>query len=76
METKVIQIEKIREVADFVAAANKVTGNVYARKGDSKVVVDGKSLMGMFSIDPSTPVTIEYPAGETDFKEFLVQFEI
>ena len=74
--TKTIQIEKIREVADFVAAANKVTGDVYARKGESKVVVDGKSLMGMFSIDPSSPVTIEYPAGEINFEEFLVQFEI
>lgn len=74
--TKTIQIEKIREVADFVAAASKVTGDVHARKGESKVVVDGKSLMGMFSIDPSSPVIIEYPAGEMDFEEFLVQFEV
>lgn len=74
MKTKVIQIDKVRDVAEFVAAANRAKGPVYARRGD-KISVDAKSLMGMFSIDPSTPFDVVYDEGNQEFEDFIAQFE-
>ena len=72
--TRTIEIDKVRDVAEFVAAANKVNGAVYARRGD-KISVDAKSLMGMFSIDPSSPFNVEYNDDNTEFDAFVSRFE-
>ena len=71
---KTIEIDKVRDVAEFVAAANKANGAVYARRGN-KISVDAKSLMGMFSIDPSSPFNVEYDDGNIEFDDFVSQFE-
>lgn len=71
---RTIEIDKVRDVAEFVAAANKVNGVVYARRGN-KISVDAKSLMGMFSIDPSSPFNVEYDDDNAEFDEFVSQFE-
>ena len=73
--TRTIEIDKVRDVAEFVAAANKVNGAVYARRGE-KISVDAKSLMGMFALDPSQPFMIEYPADATELDAFITPFEI
>ena len=72
--TRTIEIDKVRDVAEFVAAANKANGAVYARRGN-KISVDAKSLMGMFSIDPSSPFDVEYDDDNVEFDEFVSQFE-
>ena len=71
---RTIEIDKVRDVAEFVAAANKVNGAVYARRGD-KLSVDAKSLMGMFSIDPSIPFDVDYLDDNEEFDAFVSQFE-
>lgn len=71
---KTIEIDKVRDVAEFVAAANRAKGPVYARRGD-KLSVDAKSLMGMFSIDPSSPFNVIYDEGNEEFEDFIAQFE-
>ena len=72
--TRTIEIDNVRDVAEFVAAANKVNGTVYARRGE-KISVDAKCLMGMFSIDPSSPFDVEYDDDNVAFDEFVSQFE-
>ena len=71
---RTIEIDKERDVAEIVAAANKANGAVYARRGN-KISVDAKSLMGMFSIDPSSPFDVEYDDDNVEFDEFVSQFE-
>ena len=71
---RTIEIDKVRDVAEFVAAANRANGAVYARRGN-KISVDAKSLMGMFSIDPSSPFDVEYDDDNVEFNEFVSQFE-
>ena len=69
MVTKVITISTIKDMMDFTSAASKVYGDIILRKG--VYVVDGKSIMGIVSIDPSTGVTVEYPEDATEFEAFL-----
>ena len=71
---RTIEIDKVRDVAEFVSAANKVNGAVYARRGN-KLSVDAKSLMGMFSIDPSIPFDVDYLDDNEEFDAFVSQFE-
>lgn len=71
---RTIEIDKVRDVAEFVAAANRAKGAVYARRGD-KLSVDAKSLMGMFSIDPSIPFDVDYLDDNEEFDAFVSQFE-
>lgn len=69
MVSKQISIETFKDMMDFVNEASKVFGDVLIRKG--KYVIDGKSIMGIVSIDPSTGITVEYPEDATDFGAFL-----
>ena len=69
MVSKQICINTIKDMMDFTNEASKVFGDVLIRKG--KYVIDGKSIMGIVSIDPSTGVTVEYPEDAAEFEAFL-----
>lgn len=69
MVTKQISINTIKDMMDFTNEASKVFGDVLIRKG--KYIIDGKSIMGIVSIDPSTGVTVEYPEDAISFGAFL-----
>ena len=69
MVSKQICINTIKDMMDFTNEASKVFGDVLIRKG--KYVIDGKSIMGIVSIDPSTGITVEYPEDATEFGAFL-----
>ena len=69
MASKVITINTIKDMMEFTSAASKVFGDVIIKKG--VYVVDGKSIMGIVSIDPSTGVTVEYPEDAVEFEAFL-----
>ena len=66
---KLIYLDKIADISLFVEKAHKVAGDIIVRRG--KFAVDGKSLMGIISLNPSEGVTVEYPEEETDFADFL-----
>ena len=66
---KLIYLDRISDIELFVENAHKVCGDVVVRRG--KYVVDGKSIIGIISINPSEGITVEYPAEETDFGVFL-----
>ena len=69
MVTKQISISTIVDMMDFAREASKVFGDVLIRKGI--YVIDGKSIMGIVSIDPSTGIIVEYPEDATEFGAFL-----
>lgn len=73
MKTLFIKMSAISDVTKLCQAATGVDGDVTVRKG--KYVIDGKSLMGLFSLDMSTGVTIEYPEDAATFEEFVEQFK-
>ena len=54
--------------------AQSVNGDIYVKKG--VYCIDGKSLMGLFSIDMSNGVTIAYPSEATDFENYIKQFKV
>ena len=69
MKTMPIKITGINDMTNFVKEAAAVLGDVACREG--KYVVDGKSLLGVMSIDLSTGVIVEYPNDAIDFEKFL-----
>lgn len=69
MKTKFIKIATIPGVSAFAQKATQVDGDVTIKKG--KYVIDGKSIMGLFSLDMSTGVTVEYPDDATNFEAYL-----
>lgn len=74
MKTKFIKINGITDVTTLVQKASVVDGDIVLRKG--KFAVDGKSLIGCFSLDLSTGVVAEYPETAIDFENFISLFEV
>lgn len=74
METKKVEFERIKDVIKFVQLAAEEKEKVTVTKDD--YVVDGKSLMGVFSIDPSETIEVTYPANAGELREFLISFEV
>ena len=62
------------DMEEFAESRNMYKSTLYASRGN-KISVDAKSLMGMFSIDPSSPFDVEYDDGNVEFDEFVSQFE-
>lgn len=69
---KFIKISGIHDIAEFVTYASEVNGDVCVQRG--RFIIDGKSLMGMLSIDTSEGVIVEYPE-DAAFSEYLKKFE-
>lgn len=76
IETKIrtIKLEYIKDVYQFVTLACRVNDEIEVTNGSFKV--DGKSLMGMFAIDPSKKFAVEYPADATEFDAFVSTFAV
>ena len=72
-EKSITSLNRISDLGEFVNEASKVEGAVTVRKG--VYCVDGKSIMGMVSIDVSTGFTVEYPEEAVAFENFISQFE-
>lgn len=72
-KSKFIKITSVNDVINFVKEASKIEEDVTVLKG--RYVIDGKSIMGVMSIDMSTGMTVEYPAEAKDFENFISQFE-
>lgn len=53
----VIKLDKIGMPSSFVNLTNKIDGDVTLYSG--KYIVDGKSIMGIYSLDLSTPIKME-----------------
>lgn len=62
MYTSNIQLSTVERVKDFVNAISDFDCSVDLVSG--KYCVNGKSIMGIFSLDLSQPITLEATVGE------------
>ncbi len=69
-----IKINSLNDVYEFVKHAQDVDGDIIVSKG--KFHVDGKSVLGILSLDMSDGVNVTYPEEATAFGDFLSKFEI
>ena len=69
-----IKINSLNDVYDFVKHAQDVEGDIIVSKG--KFYVDGKSVLGILSLDMSDGVNVMYPEEATAFGEFLSKFKV
>lgn len=53
-----VRLDKIDEIKGLVAGLTKTIGKIDARSHEN-YVVDARSLLGLFSLDLSEPITIE-----------------
>lgn len=70
--TKTVMIATINDVKEFSSAANNAKCTVSLISG--RYTVDGKSIMGIFSLDLSKPIELEIErpeSGADDREEFL-----
>ena len=74
MKKMYVAINTINKATEFVQKASQVDGDVICTKG--QYTIDGKSIMGVFSIDISKGITVKYPETATDFEEYLSQFKV
>ena len=74
MKKMIISIHGINDVYEFIRQSTAVSGDVTVSRG--KYSCDGRSIMGVFSIDMSQNVTVEYPASAIEFERFLKRFQL
>lgn len=67
-----LKIYGIHDCNRFAQKARLVDGDVTITRG--KYCLDGKSILGIFSIDTSQGFTVEYPEDAKDFEDFIMQF--
>lgn len=72
--SKNIKINSIKDIKEFVQQATKVEDKVIVNK--TPYSVDGKSLMGLMSIDLSQGVEVIFSDEEVEFAEYLKSLEI
>ena len=73
MKKMYVAINTINKVTEFVQKASQVDGDIVCKKG--KYVINGKSIMGIFSIDTSEGMIVEYPEDAVDFEKYISQFK-
>ena len=69
---KYLMIKELNDLTEFVKKAREVDGEVTVFRG--RYIIDGKSLMGMMSIEVSQGFSVEYPEEAKDFEDFLTPF--
>lgn len=77
MQTSTIMLSSIEAVKKFVTLTNQYDFEI--NLATDRYKIDAKSIMGVFSLDLSKPVTIEVNTsdeGATEFLEQIKQFEV
>lgn len=72
MKKVFIKITEIDDVNKFVQYAKNVRGDVLVSRG--QFCIDGKSILGIYSLDVSQGCAVQYPENEKEFDEFIQQF--
>ena len=70
-----ISLNKIADISNFVRLASKCMGDVVVKSGN--FAVDAKSIMGLFSLDLTKPLRVEFHGDipyevREGIKEFIV----
>lgn len=74
MKNMTISIKGLNDVYKFIQSAQAVYGDVTVTRG--RYSVDAKSVLGVFSLDMSQDVTVEYPEDATEFETFITKFKV
>ncbi len=75
MKSIQISLEKAQWVKEFVTVTQECAYEILLKSG--KYVVDAKSILGIFSLDLSLPVTVEIYTSECDeLLSKLKKFEV
>ena len=69
MKQKRILLPTIDDAKMFVAAATQCDFDIDVYY--NRVVIDAKSIMGIFSLDLSKPIDLAIHAGDTDMSEIM-----
>ena len=68
-----IKLDRVQDVGDFVKLAQTELGDVILRTPAGRWVIDGKSLLGIFSLDLSHPIELELDSGNyAKFEQYRV----
>ena len=67
-----IVMSDVRDIMAFADIASKVDGDVDVQRGRTNI--DGSSLMGLYAVDMSQGVAVEYPEDATEFETFITPF--
>lgn len=73
-----VNLNKVEDVKEFVRLAELYDIEIFVRDQDKKYLVNGASIMGIFSLDLSRPIIVHIrnmEAGEA-FKESISKFTI
>ena len=77
MTSFAVQLTSVADIKEFVDAANRLDCDVDVICG--RYLVDGKSIMGLFSLDLSHPVKVEVHGSDADrsaFEQSVAAFEV
>lgn len=69
-----IFLRGINDVTDFVNIVSVFEGGVNLSSG--RYIVDGKSIMGIFSLDLSKPIKLEVEQWKEEYFQLLERFMI
>lgn len=75
MKDKKILINSPSLVKDFVSEATKVNGDVSLISENGRYVINGKSIMGIFSLNLSRPLYVRTEDNNKSFESFLKKIE-
>ena len=73
MKVMTVRIIGVADAATLVEHAKEINTDVTIRHG--KFCIDGKSILGVLSLDMSDGVQVEYDENETEFENWLRRFE-
>lgn len=73
MMKKTIRLATINDVRDFVDITRKYDMDIDLASG--RYIVDGKSIMGIFSLDLLQPITLTAYGDEKECDEFFKETE-
>ena len=73
---QLIKLVTIEDLMNFINTTSTVAGEVLVSTQGGNTVVDGKSLLGVMSLNILKPLIVSYPTEETYYKEFLDQYNV
>lgn len=73
--TKQIKFNNIEDIYNFVEVSGKCEGNVYIENLNKEYKINGKSILGIFSLDLSQTLIITYDDSETELTKYLESLE-
>lgn len=73
MKSKQIKLSSIHDALEFVSAAEACDFNVDVRF--NRIIVDGKSLIGVCSIDLNHILSVSYDGENTIFEHILEKYQ-